>query len=183
MLQTSALMGFLLLIAPSIYAIDFDLKSRGILTIQVPEKWVVSPVDDGKHTDYTLALKPSNDANAKCLVTFVYIDKTELNPEKIREKAREAGEHFVADSVEKKVVLKDFSLKQGYGAYCVLTDASMAGKPTNSGEYKVMGCGIFQLSDRLFGAVTLLADDAKGIEFETMLRAVNSMKLKAKGAE
>jgi hypothetical protein len=153
-----------------------------VLSIEISEKWTVNgqPASrqDGTQIGYTLVINPLNDANAKCLVTFAYAKKGPIDRQRIRKDLLQACEHFVADSVEKTSKLNDFSLKQGYGAYCLFTDASLVGKAPTKGDYKIMGSGIAQLSDEVLGAVSIFADEADGKEFKAMLAAINSLKLK-----
>jgi len=168
----------------SIYAADFDLGGHGVLSVDVPEKWTVNSEPaaktDGTQIGYAFAIKPLNDANAKCLLTFAYVNDGKPDQERIRNKVLAACEDFVADSVEKKKNLKDFSLKQGYGAYCVFTDASLVDKKPKSGDYKVMGSGIVQLSDNLLGVVSIFADDVDSKEFKSMIQVINGLIVKAK---
>jgi hypothetical protein len=172
----------LLFSALTIHAAEFDLGSRGLLSIEAPDKWTVTGEPaarpDSTQIGYAIAIKPLNDANAKCLVTFAYVKKGPPDRESIRKDVLRASEQFVADSVEKKQNLKDYSLKQGYGAYCLFTDASLVGKPSQKGDYKVMGSGIVQLSDEVLGVVSIFADEVDGKEFKAMLAAINSFKLK-----
>jgi hypothetical protein len=172
----------LLFSALTIHAAEFDFGSRGVLSIDTPEKWTVTgqPAarQDGTQIGYALAIKPVNDANAKCLVTFAYVKKGQPDRESIRKDVLRASEQFVAGSVEKKQNLNDFSLKQGYGAYCLFTDASLVGKPSTKDDYKVMGSGIVQLSDEVLGVVSIFADEVDGKDFKALLAAINSFKLK-----
>ncbi len=168
----------------NIAAADFDLGGHGILSVNVPEKWTVKGAPaarpDGTQIGYAFTIKPLNDANAKCLLTFSYVNDARPDRERIRNKVLAACEDFTAGSVEKKKTLKYFLLKQGYGAYCVFTDASLIDKKPKRGDYKAMGAGIVQLSDDLLGAVSLFADDGNGKEFRTMIEVINSLNLKVK---
>ena len=74
--------------------------------------------------------------------------------------------------------LKDFSLAQGFGSYCVFTDASLVGKQPQKDNFKVMGSGIVELADEVGGVVTFFANEIDGKEFKAMLQAINSLKLK-----
>src|SRR5258708_942585 len=124
------------------YAAEFDLGSRGLLSIEPPKSWTVSgePAarSDGTQIGYALAIKPLNDANAKCLVTFAYIKKGPPDRERIRKDALQACEQFVASSIEKSKNLKDFSLKQGYAANSVFTNPSLLGNPSQLPTSKQM---------------------------------------------
>ncbi|PYI91710.1 MAG: hypothetical protein DME97_12510 [Verrucomicrobia bacterium] len=171
---------FLCLFLASVQAAEFDLNGHGKLSLVLPSRWTVngSPAvkPDGSAIGYALAIKPVNDAHAKCLLTFAYVDEGPPNRERIRSRVLAATKQFVTQSKEKKATLRDFALEKGYGAYCVLTDAATR-KSATADDYKVMGSGILQLSDQVIGVVSIFADDANGEEFKEMLRAVNTLKL------
>jgi hypothetical protein len=176
-----------LISAFGVIATDFDLGTNGIVSITPPENWTVRgkavAQPGGKLLGFTLDIKPSSNATAHTLVTFAYGNPPKMDQAQLRAKVLEVCEKFVAESVEKKKNLKDFTIKGGLGAYCVFTDASLVGKQPDPGDYKVMGSGMVQFSSGLVGAVTLYADDANGKEFKAMLEAINSMRLKAKEAK
>ena len=134
----------------------------------------------GKAAGYTLSFKSADGANAKCLLTFLYVTSRPLDQAVIRAEVLRNCEQFVSESVEKKKNLKDFSLERGYGAYCVFTDASLVGKKAKPGQYKVMGSGQLQPSEDMVGVVSLFADDAESEEFTAMVSIINSLKVTPK---
>ena len=77
----------------------------------------------------------------------------------------------------------DSSLEQGYGAYCLFTDASLVGKKAKPGDYKVMGSGVVQPADNMLGVVSLFADEADGEELKAMIKIIDSLKMKLKVAK
>ena len=91
-----------------------------------------------------------------------------------------ATEGFVEQSVEMKANLKDFAIKQGFGAYCTFTDASLVGKEIKKDDYKMMGAGQIQFSDEVPGVVSIFAEAADGPEFKSMVGIINSRELKPK---
>lgn len=161
---------------------DFDLGTRGTLSITLPEDWKIkgepAKDKDGTPIGYAFAIKPRSDANAKCLLTFAYIKNGAPNKEAIRKKVLRGTREILASSVEKEQNLKDFTLQSGYGAYCVFTDASLVGKPSKSDDYKVIGSGEVQPGDNMLGVVSIFADDANGKEFKDMIKIINSLNLK-----
>jgi hypothetical protein len=163
---------------------DFDLGTHGKLSVSVPEDWGVNGksanTPEGKALGYTFAFKPRNDANAKCLLTFVYQTNGATSKDAVRQEVLRITKAFVADSVEKKQDLKDFTLESGYGTYCLFTDASLVGKKAEPGDYKVMGSGRIQLDKDVGAVVSMFADDANGGEMKAMLKILNSLKLKSK---
>jgi len=178
---------WLLLSVLASQAAEFDLGPHGTLSVAVPDDWSINGKavnrPDGTPIGYAFALKPRSDANAKCLLTFAYTTNGAPNKEVIRKEVLRITEQFVPESVEKKKNLKDFSLKTGYGAYCLFTDASLVGKNVKPGDYKVMGSGQVQPADNVVGVVSLFADDADGVELKAMTKIINSLNVKTRGAK
>ena len=182
-----SLVVFVLFCSLTAYPAEYDLGIHGILTLTPPEGWTAKGVpaiqSNGTSIGYAFAIKPDGDANAKCLLTIAYAGKGKPDPARIQQDVRQANEQFVEGSVEKRMNIQDFALKQGYGSYCTLTDASLVGKKPKQGEYKVMASGIVQLSDVVVGVVSIFADDAGSPEFRSMLQAINSLKLELKNSK
>ena len=183
-MKTISTLGFILVLSVVGFAAEVDLGTRGILSFTVPNDWTVNsnPAKgaDGSPVGFAFVFKPRSQANAKCLLTLAYVKKTKLDKERIRREVLRATEGFVAQSVEKKADLRDFAVKQGYGAYCTFTDASLVGKEPKKDDYKVMGSGQIQLSDDVLGVVSIFADAADGPEFKSTLAIINSLDLKPK---
>ena len=168
-------------------AAEFDLGTHGTLTVGVPDDWSINRKavnkPDGTPIGYAFAIKPRSDANAKCLLTFAYTTNGAPNKEVIRKEVLRITEQFVSESVEKTKNLRDFSLQAGFGCYCLFTDASLVGKKAKPGDYKVMGSGQVQPADNVLGVVSLFADEADGVEMKTMLKIINSLKVKPSDAK
>ena len=113
-------------------------------------------------------------------MTFFFTTKGPATPTALRAELQRTTEPFLQKSVEKKLDIKDFSLGQGFGAYCVFTDASLVGKTPKAGDYKVMGSGQIRPAADVLGALTLLSNAADGPEFNAMLKMVESMRVKPK---
>lgn len=179
-------LGLIIVFSAVCPAAEVDLGTRGILSIAVPDGWTTNSKaankPDGSPVGFALVFKPRSEANAKCLLTLAYVKKTKLDKERIRREVLRTTEEFAAQSVEKKANLKDFALKQGYGAYCVFTDASLVGKESKRDDYKVMGSGQVQLSEEVLAVVSIFAGVADGPEFNSMLAIINSLELKPKAA-
>jgi hypothetical protein len=168
----------------SIQAAEFDLGAHGKLSVTVPDSWSINGKaangPDGTPIGYAFDIKPRTAANAKCLLTFAYTTNGAPNKEIIRKEVLRITEQFVSESVEKKKNLKDFTLEKGYGCYCLFTDASLVGKKATPGDYKVIGSGQVQPVDNLVGVMSLFADEADGVEMKTMLKIINSLKVRPK---
>lgn len=165
---------------------EFDLGEHGTLSVTVPESWSVTSKaanrSDGTPIGYAFAFKPRSDAMAKCLLTFAYVTNRVPDKQTIQKDVLRACEPFVEQSVEKKKNLREFALAKGYGAYCIFTDASLVGKKPEPGDYKVMGSGIVQPGNEVLGVVSLFAENAESEEFKTMIKIIDSLRLKAKEA-
>jgi hypothetical protein len=177
---TTALLTLLVAASPAL-ADTVDLGPHGTLSLSVPKGWRLT---SAKQADVgvTLQLIPQGDVNAQALLTVVFTEKGDASTkEDIDEKALTAGDNFVDQSVEKKKVLKHFSLSGGaYGSYCYFTDASLVGAQPKKGDFKGVASGIIRFNDEVSAGVTLLTDDEKGEDFGAMLAAVSSAKVSAK---
>jgi hypothetical protein len=182
-MRTTALLSLFAFAALYCRADDFRLASHGVLSVNVPQGWNVKnrPAQgaDGSEIGHAFSFQPDDARNVKCLLTFMYVEKTPDKAE-LRNTVLRMSERFVSGSVEKKPALNEFSLKSGYGAYCVFTDASLVGKPTKPGDYKVMAAGQVQPGDGVLGVASLFADEKDGKDFRAMLQIVNSLKLRQK---
>jgi hypothetical protein len=166
---------FALLALPALAGAEtLDLGAHGKFSIAAPKDWTYS-TQRMQDTGWTVTLSAPAGANAKCLLTLVYTDAAEpLSKEKVQSDVLGACDQFVAESVEKVKVLRDFDVPGAYGVYCVFTDASMVGKPVQPDSFKAVAMGEVRLSDEVTMSVSLLFDDEKGAEFRAMLAAVSS---------
>ncbi|HEX4119611.1 MAG TPA: hypothetical protein VH619_03200 [Verrucomicrobiae bacterium] len=117
------------------------------------------------------------------MLTLIYSTNAVPSKESVRQTVLRIGQQYVEGSVERKENLKEFSLTNGYGFYCMFTDASLVGKRLQPDDYRVMGTGEIQLNGNLTGAISLFANEAEGDEFKTMVRIIDSLKVKSKDAK
>jgi hypothetical protein len=164
----------LLLLPLSASAETLDLGPHGTFSITVPKGWTFSAtkVED---SGYAIVLTPPADVNARCLFNILYVPGGEpLSKEDVQQKVLTISDQFVAESVEQKKVLREFAMSKGYGAYCVFTDASRVGQPTEKDSFKVVAVGMIRFNDDLSAAVSMGCDDEKGPDFAAMMKAVSS---------
>ncbi len=182
-MKTIVAAGYLLAGLFAAHGADFKLGKRGTLSITVPENWSaeehVVNRPDGKPLGYTFDFKPRGNANAKCLLTFACVTNGAPNKEVIDTEVLRICEEFVDGSIEKKKNLRQFTLKEGYGSYCVFTDASLVGKQSKPDDFKVLGAGQVQPGKDLIGVVSFYADETNSEEFKAMIKMINSLKWKA----
>ncbi len=157
---------------------DFNLGAHGNLMIPVSASWIAKS-QEHPGMGYEIAIESKNGANAVCQIMVIYAQKPlVVDKEKAKAALSQIADQFSAGSVEKKAVLKDFSLKAGVGMYCSFTDAGLVGKPPSQGNYKTMSPGVIYLSNDVALAVTILTDDLSGPEFKQLLGTVQSIELK-----
>jgi len=181
-MKFSSLLLLALVVAFQINAAEYDLGVHGTLSLDASSEWKISSRaaerPDGTTIGYSLLIQPTGKAHASCLLTLAYVTN-KFTPAELRERLLKACDAFVDSSVEKTKNLKEFALKHGYGAYCAFTDASLVGKPPQTGdEYKVMASGMIQLDSDALVVVSIVYDDPDGPEFKSLLQAVNSLEIK-----
>ena len=126
------ILGFLIVLSVVGFGAEVDLGTHGILSFAVPDTWTVnsnpakSPMDrrSGLRSLSNPAARQTPSACSRLLTSRAQT----WTRKRIRQEVLRMTEEFAAQSVEKKANLKDFALKQGHGAYCLFTDASLVGK-------------------------------------------------------
>lgn len=164
---------------------EFDLGSHGTLSLTVPTDWRFTSKainkSNGTPSGIMIVLGPQRDAaSARGMLTMLYATNGAPNKDVVRKDVLRIADRPAAKSVEKQKTLKEFSLEQGYGAYCVFTDASLVGKTPKAGEFKVLATGEVQPADNLVGVVTLFANELDGAELKAMIKIINTIKVKPK---
>jgi hypothetical protein len=160
---------------------NVDLGSRGTLSVAPPKGWTFS-ANKAEDTGIALLFSPPGEVNAKLLLNIFFAPEGEkTSKDDVREKVLSACDQFVDSSVEKKKVLREFSLSgDAYGAYCVFTDASLVDQPPKKDEFKMLAIGIIRFNGEVSASVSLLFDDEKGPDFPAMLEAISSARVAKK---
>lgn len=170
----------LLLLPASAKASTFDLGAHGTFAITIPKDWTLASQKE-EDSGFILVISPPAEVNAKLVVNIVFpLDRQPLSKEAIQDEANAAADQYIEASVEKKKVLREFKLSSGYGAYCVLTDASRVGKPPEKDLFRMVGTGIIWFNEEVKAGVTMVADDANGPDFAALLAAVSSASVSAR---
>jgi hypothetical protein len=171
------LLSALLLLPLSGFADTIDLGAHGTLTIAVSKDWKLSSTKQDTGVD--LVILPPGDANAQLRFSVIYVPNgaTAVKAD-VDDKVVAEAQGFLSVSVEKKAILRRYSMAGGaYGAYCVITDASLVGKPPEKDNFKVTTLGIIWFNDAVGVSVSQVCDDEKGPEFAAMLAMTNSATL------
>lgn len=158
-------------------AANFDLGKTGDLFIDVPASWdVKTRLVEGKGYEFTVT--PSNGINAKAVLAVVPLTPPHaVDAKRIDRDLAALCQRFVADSVEKKIVLQPYSLPDGYGAFSVFTDSSLVEQPAKPGDYKIIVPGLLQPTASFQVVAMLFADDAEGPELVALRKLAESVRL------
>jgi hypothetical protein len=164
----------LLLTAAVARSETFDVGVRGTYTITPPKGWTVTSQAE-EDSGIALTLTAPAAVNASGIINLTFVPKEEpVSKEQLKEAVLALGDKFVDQSVEKKKDLRDFSVGQGFGYYCVFTDASLVGQPPKKDSFKVVAVGIVHVNDDLLATVGISCDDEKGPDFAAVMAAVST---------
>jgi len=155
---------------------DFDLGTHGVLHLTEPTGWKIeSRETPGQGYGIAIAAPDSTD---KALISVHYLPAPKpIDRAKIDAQLTAFSQRFVDLSVEKKVVLKPYKLRQGYGVYTLFTDASLVGKPAKANDYKVAVSGMIQLNESTQILVTQATDDPSGANFAALQKVVEALRI------
>ena len=164
--------------SPLARAVDYDLGTHGMLSLNHPPSWAAT-IRDTREGGRAITIQPK-DGNAKCSIILEFFKQPRpIEQAKIRDELTRAAQKLVAGSVEGKMIVHEMELPQGYGAYCPFRDAATVGKPSVKGNFKTISFGKMQLTDTIGGTVSILADELDGDDAIVMWHMVRSMRVKA----
>jgi len=176
----------LLVLPAAVRATDQTIELGGgkAVILNLPEGWKLTSGDGSGATTMDaqiVQLTPDNGANAAGLI------RVELAPDEhfadhtaLREALQTTIEPLIPGSVEKKAGFREFKSPHGFGYAVTFTDPTLVGKPPESGNYKTETFLLLALSDQVVVRATLLADDLKGPEYESMLAMIRSLAVRKK---
>lgn len=176
----------LLLVPPLVHAADQVVEIDGgkAVVLSLPDGWSLETTEMPVETaapGKTIKLSPKNGANTECVITlFSAPDKRLSDPKLLRESLEEATQPLLADAVEKKAEIREFKTPHGSGCATTFTDARLVGKPPEPGNYKTATSVLLYLSDQIVVNATVLSDDVKGAEYETVLAVLRSLDARKK---
>jgi hypothetical protein len=171
----------LLLLPLGAAAETVDLGTHGTLSIDLPKGWKIA-TNATPDVQVAITLTPPDGVNAAGAINIMFAQKGSTAAKAdVDDKVLAAGSDYVDSSVEKKKILKKFSVSgDSYGSYCVFTDASLVGKPAQKDNFKMAAIGIVWFNPDVSAAVALASDDENGPDFAAELAAINSMKVTPK---
>jgi hypothetical protein len=158
---------------------QFLLPGLGRIKINVPLGWNIGNAtaskNEGRPEIHTLSFFSAKDPNKHWKMSFFNSPQRHETLEDIRKSAENAQQSAVEGSVEGKANLREIKLKQGVGCQAVYTDASLAGKPVQVGNAKVISSGFVAPHPEILGSITIFADDTQDADFKAAIEALNTL--------
>jgi hypothetical protein len=153
-----------------------DLGLQGSFSITPPKDWTMTTQKE-EDSGVAVTLTPPAGVNANVILNLTFVPKEEpVTKEMVKDAVLALADKFVDQSVEKKKDLREFTVSQGYGYYCLFTDASLVGQPPKKDAFKVVAVGALHLTDDLMATIGISCDDDKGPDLEAALAAIGSAK-------
>jgi hypothetical protein len=164
------------LLAAAARAETVDLGPAGTFSITPPKDWTMTTQKE-EDNGVAVTLAPPATVNASVIVNVTFVPKDQpVTKEMLQEAVLSLADKFIDESVEKKKTLRELTVAEGFGYYCVFTDASLVGQPPKKDVFKIVGVGLIHLSDTAMATVGFACDDQKGPDITAILGAVATAK-------
>jgi hypothetical protein len=151
-----------------------DLRSRGKLTLFLPDTWKMDVGEFGDRAVVTL--QPTNGANASCEITITFPEQDRLSSKaKLKLETEVKAAPIAASSVEGKAVARELNTRAGTGFYCNFTDPELVGRKPEKGKYKVMTAGLIRIAPNVLAEFAIMADDFRSAPYQDVLGALEGM--------
>ncbi len=160
----------------SIHAEDFAWPGHGTVRVDVPTGWSVraQPANEvGFHLNAQPLAGPAVSAQFSLIVSP---SEHPLEVDQVKGRLEDMTRQFLDGSVEKAFDPKPLALPHGSGWVVQLTDASLAGKPADPGNYKVMRSALALLDDRVMLIATIQFDDPSLPEVGSAMSLLSSLR-------
>jgi hypothetical protein len=160
--------------------IELERNGQFSLKIDVPVNWKVirergTPIPGTAQT-YDLSLIPPSGEKALLIIT---IGKTQtgksLTQRQFDTLINGRVSLLLPHAVEERAVYNEISLNNGYGRYCILTDASLVNKVPEPDDYIYLAVYFANYSNGCIVYSTLYVDDTNSLDFQYMLRSLSSI--------
>jgi len=161
-------------------AATIRLEPASKLEIDIPDSWKSEIARENLDSGiaYRVELSAPEEQRISVKIRVGHFAKSRApSPEQARQKLQRNGERELGQAVEKQVVIKDLEVKNGFGFFYTITDASLVGKPPKPDDYKTITRLMIYYGDNDSSAiVAILADDANGPAFQQTLKVLAGMK-------
>lgn len=158
---------------------SFVLGDLGRLQITLPAAWRIGHMTTAQIADlparHTISFFSATDPNKNWKMTFFKSATRYKSLESLMQMAKSAQQSVADDSVEQAVNLQEVKLKLGLGCHAEYTDASLADKPIQPGNAKVISSAFIAPVPDILGTVTIFADSLKDSDFLSAIQAVETI--------
>ncbi len=167
---------FLLTLSGALGQVEtLDFGPRGKLTIYLPGEWNVITTRNTEQITMTIApKKESVNAAGSVIVTFPDVDRLDTKA-RLKLRVEADCQVYIEESVERKALAREFSLRTGFGYYCSFTDPKLRGKPMEKGNYKVLSAGKIRLTPEVIVDVSFMAEGFSDEAYQQLLGALEGM--------
>jgi hypothetical protein len=159
-----------------------DLGSQGSLEIALPKGWHLETQASESGGLVDVKITPAVAGSAQMLLSLGMSPPRSLKEAALKEEFTKMAAPYVEGSVEKQVNPVRIEMGKAVGFYGVFTDASMAGKPPEPDNFKVVGFAVVRLTSQLVAIGSLFCNDAKGGELADMVQSFASLSLAPRGS-
>jgi len=148
------------------------------LKMDIPDTWLLNnnAVKEGADGGSSVMLQSTLNKNFLCLMTIVDLPTSRMTKKQLIDSLKDMDRKSIRESVEKKITIVPLDIKNGHGAYYILTEAPVAGKESKEDNFKVKAR--FQIAYEYDVLITgsVLMGDANCAEFRQFLKSVSAMK-------
>ena len=165
-------------VAAAAWGETFDLRERGRLDVYVVGDFKIAGEDLGDRHEILITPKRDTVNAAARLVVNLTPGDEHNSKAKLRARVLELCAPIAEQNGTRKYAAEEFYSRQGFGFYCTFTDPKLVGKPPVKDDFKHATYGVVRLAPRVYVAVTLLADDLEGPDYQALLGAVEGMEIR-----
>jgi hypothetical protein len=164
-------------------AVEFDLGSRGTLSLKLPPYWAITKNEpkttNGVVEGHVLEIEGPALQKGVALINLGFTPPIKLDYDFVQKQMLHGVWLFDTKSRRADVhSIELFSLKRGYGAYSVVKDpAHTLSRVTKGNNFKGGLVGVVQPDEQVLGTVVCAFDDPKSREAEALIAMVNSMEV------
>ena len=169
--------GLLLVALQSAPAATFDLGSKGLLTVDVPDSWETTGEPIG--TDgYDLCFQPPSSEGQQIRFTVIIPpDGTAMDRAKAGATFREVAAGYAKDSVDQRADIKEVTLADGFAFYASFVDSRLVDQAQAPGNWKTSTPCVMVLGGKVVVSATIFSDDIATADFSRSLAVLWSVRL------
>jgi hypothetical protein len=165
----------------------YDLGEQGKLTLVIPKGWIETerPTKVKNLNEYSLTIRPDDGDTTVCFISIIFGNSIVIKSKKDTEvEVQTAAEGYMLghkdEIVEKKVVLKEFKLKGGWGFYSTVTGSGPDDNPRIKDHTKSLSCGYADFPDGVRLSIVIGSDNLNDDYYNKAMNIVGSATLKPK---